>query len=141
MKRKPQISCAVTVQLISAFVFATWKVQSLFYLNPKFQASSLQPGLCRTWLENTKTGFLTTRPITEKPVAALARQRSSEGTRSYMQVIDLGDNCIQYFFHLGRYIVRYMVVNFVLRRHICGAIKHYCRLYIRRYTSPYENFE
>ena len=29
-----------TVQLISAFVFAIRKVQSLYYLNPKFQASS-----------------------------------------------------------------------------------------------------
>ena len=27
-------------KLISAFVFATWIVQFLFYLNPKFQASS-----------------------------------------------------------------------------------------------------
>ena len=42
-KTKTQISCAaVTAQLISAFVFATWihVVQYLFYLNPKFQASS-----------------------------------------------------------------------------------------------------
>ena len=39
-KTKTQISCAVTAKLISAFVFATWIVQSLFYLNPKFQASS-----------------------------------------------------------------------------------------------------
>ena len=31
---------AVTAKLISAFVFATWIVQFLFYLNPKFQASS-----------------------------------------------------------------------------------------------------
>ena len=37
----------------------------------------------------------------------------------------LGDNCIQNF-HLGRYIVRYTVGNFVLRR---------------RYTAPNENFE
>ena len=29
----------VTAQLTSAFVFATWIVRSLFYLNPKFQAS------------------------------------------------------------------------------------------------------
>ena len=29
-----------TAQLISAFVFVTWIVQSLFYLKPKFQASS-----------------------------------------------------------------------------------------------------
>ena len=35
-----QISCAVTAQLISAFVFATRIVQSLYFLNPNFQASS-----------------------------------------------------------------------------------------------------
>ena len=39
---------------------------------------------------------------------------------------ELGDNCIQNF-HLWRYIVGYTVGNF--------------RRYIRRYTSPYENFE
>ena len=39
-KTKAQISCAVTAQLISAFVFATQVVQSSFYLNPKSQASS-----------------------------------------------------------------------------------------------------
>ena len=37
-KTKTQISCAVTAQLISAFVFATRIVLSLFYLIPKFQA-------------------------------------------------------------------------------------------------------
>ena len=42
---KPQISCAVTAQQISAFVLATRIVQSLFYLNPKFQASS-----CCLWV-------------------------------------------------------------------------------------------
>ena len=31
---------AVTAKLISAFVFAPWIEQSLFYLDPKFQASS-----------------------------------------------------------------------------------------------------
>ena len=36
-KTKTEISCALIVQLISTFVFATWIVQSLFYLNPKFQ--------------------------------------------------------------------------------------------------------
>ena len=40
VKTKPQTSCAVTAQLISAFVFATQIVQSLFFLNPKFKASS-----------------------------------------------------------------------------------------------------
>ena len=39
-KRKTQISFAVTMKLIRAFVFDTRIVQSIFY-NPKFQASSL----------------------------------------------------------------------------------------------------
>ena len=39
-KPKTQISFAVTAKLISAFVFATRIVQSLYFLNPKFQASS-----------------------------------------------------------------------------------------------------
>ena len=39
-RTKTQISFAVTAKLISAFVFATRIVQFLFYLNPKFQASS-----------------------------------------------------------------------------------------------------
>ena len=39
-KTKTQISFAVTAKLISAFVFAIQIVQSLFYLNPKVQASS-----------------------------------------------------------------------------------------------------
>ena len=33
------MSLAVTAKLISAFVFATQIVQSLYFLNPKFQAS------------------------------------------------------------------------------------------------------
>ena len=39
-KTKTQISFAVTAKLISAFVFTKRIVQFLFYLNPKFQASS-----------------------------------------------------------------------------------------------------
>ena len=34
------LSCAVTAQLISAFVFTTLIVQFLFYFNSKFQGSS-----------------------------------------------------------------------------------------------------
>ena len=63
-KTKPQISCAVTALLISTFVFATSRVQSLFYLNPKFQASShllwLYSSVCQHWSETPKTGFLMT---------------------------------------------------------------------------------
>ena len=39
-KTKALISCAVTAQLISAFVFAIRIVQYLLFLNTKFQASS-----------------------------------------------------------------------------------------------------
>ena len=40
-KTKAQISFAETAKLISAFLFATRIVESLFFLNPKFQALSL----------------------------------------------------------------------------------------------------
>ena len=40
MKKKAPIRCAVTLQLISAFVFAPWIIQFLYLLNPKFQASA-----------------------------------------------------------------------------------------------------
>ena len=39
-QRLSQISFAVTAKLISAFVFATRILLSLFYLNPEFQVSS-----------------------------------------------------------------------------------------------------
>ena len=39
-KTKTQISFAMTAKLISAFVFATWIIQSLYFLNLKFQASN-----------------------------------------------------------------------------------------------------
>ena len=40
-KTKAQISFAVTAKLISAFIFAARIVQLLFYLYPKFEASSV----------------------------------------------------------------------------------------------------
>ena len=39
-KTKTQISCMVTAKLISAFVFVTQIVQSLYFQNPKVQASN-----------------------------------------------------------------------------------------------------
>ena len=39
-KTEMQISFVVTAKLISAFVLATRIVESLYFLNPKFQASS-----------------------------------------------------------------------------------------------------
>ena len=48
-ENKGAVSCAVTAQLISAFVvvffFAALIVQFLFFLNVKFQASNLMPDL------------------------------------------------------------------------------------------------
>ena len=41
-----QISFAVTAKLISAFLFATRIVQSIYFLNPKFQASCHLLWLC-----------------------------------------------------------------------------------------------
>ena len=46
VKTKAHISFAVTSKLISAFVFATQKVQSLYFLNTKFHASSCLLLLC-----------------------------------------------------------------------------------------------
>ena len=39
-RRSASRSFAVTAKLISAFVFATWIVQSLYFLSTKFQASN-----------------------------------------------------------------------------------------------------
>ena len=55
------------------------------------------------------------------------------------KAVHLGDNCIQNF-HLGRYIVGYTVENLVLRRRVSGDVKPDFRTYIRRYTSPNENW-
>ena len=60
-KTKTQISFAVTAKLISAFVFATWIVRSIFYLNPKSQASShsvaVQPGIVLDLVGNPEDRF------------------------------------------------------------------------------------
>ena len=61
-KTKAQIRCAVTVQLICTFVFATEILQSLYFLNPNFKPLAIfvvvQPDLCWFWWENLKTDFL-----------------------------------------------------------------------------------
>ena len=38
VKTHTQISCTVTAQQISTFVFTTWIVQFLFFLNPKISS-------------------------------------------------------------------------------------------------------
>ena len=49
-KQKPQISCAVTAQVIGALIFASSSVAA-------------QAGLCHSWSEIPKTGFLASRLI------------------------------------------------------------------------------
>ena len=55
-KTKMQISCAVTSQRISTFVFATWIVQSVSFLIQKPSSGASHPRLCRS--ETTDTCFL-----------------------------------------------------------------------------------
>ena len=59
---------------------------------------------------------------------------------AFSKFIKLGDNCIQNF-HLGSNTVSYTLGNLVLRSCVSGAVKRDLRPYIRRYTSPNENFE
>ena len=74
---------AVTAKLLCAFVFATRIIQFLFFLNPKFQTSSLllwlyRPdcvGLCQTWSETLKTGFLTARLRVEPAKLNISEER------------------------------------------------------------------
>ena len=61
-KTKAQISCVVSAQLISAFVFATRIVQFLLYFKPESQASSRFRRLYRpVWVRHgrkiPKSGF------------------------------------------------------------------------------------
>ena len=68
-KTKTQSSFAVIAKLISAFIFAKRIVQSLYFLNPKFQASrhllSLYSLVCSDQVGNQNVGFLTKRLISD----------------------------------------------------------------------------
>ena len=59
-KTEVQISCAVTTQLISDFVFATYMyiVQSKIPNQLQPSSAGVQPGLCQTWSETVKKDFL-----------------------------------------------------------------------------------
>ena len=56
-KTKPQINCAVTAQLISAFVFATRIAQFLFFLSFKPLSKTVHASLCKAWSETRRPGF------------------------------------------------------------------------------------
>ena len=62
-KTKTQISFAETLKLISAFVFATWIVQYLYFLNKNFKPLAISSG-CTAWFVSDLVriqivGFLT----------------------------------------------------------------------------------
>ena len=61
MKTKAQISCAVTAQLIIAFVFTTQIVHFLFFLNLIYQASSIFLRLYRAVC--VRLGRIPLRPV------------------------------------------------------------------------------
>ena len=61
-KRKAQMGCVITVQLISDCLHY---IDDKIFLLPKYETSSLesssvpvQPGLYRTWSKTLKTGFV-----------------------------------------------------------------------------------
>ena len=89
-KTKAQTSCAVTAQLISAFVFATQIVQSLYFLNPKFSSNSHLQWLyslvcvgCGPGRKPPKTGFLTTRLISQKNKRTLSCHWENKLNKQY----------------------------------------------------------
>ena len=86
-KTKKQISCAVTVQLISAFVFAIRIVQSLYYENPKFQASSQL-----LWLYSPVCVGPGRKP--HRPV--FSQQGSYESMRSIVQDFPTEPTCVRF---------------------------------------------
>ena len=133
----------VTVQLISAFVFTTQIVQSLYSLNLKFLASShllwLYSSVC------VEPGRKLRKEVFSWPKCVVFRFAAAKrnGDEYFILLIitdgiitdmpqtceaivnvgtlKLRDNCIQKFY-LGSYIVAYTVENFVLQRHVRGAV-------------------
>ena len=79
-KTKAQISFAVTVKLISAFVFATRIVLFLLCLTPKFQASS-----CFLWLYRSVCVGPVRKPHCwfSHEAAHISAEKISEATRKY----------------------------------------------------------
>ena len=72
-----------TKMQISSFVFATWIVQSLFYLNPKFKASS-----CLLWLYSP----VHVRPGRKPRIQVFSRYGSYNVETADQIVRILGDN-------------------------------------------------
>ena len=68
-KQKAQISCAVTTQLISAFVSATRLVKFPFYLYPIFQDSSFLQLVCVGPGRKTRRPVFSSRGLSCRPIS------------------------------------------------------------------------
>ena len=88
-KTKTQISFAVTAKLIIVFVFAIRIVQLLYFLNPKFQASSqllcLYSSVCvepvrkpHCWFSHEVAHLLAIELVNSREALALIQHQSSE---------------------------------------------------------------
>ena len=102
---------AVTTELISDFVFATRILQSLYFLNPKYQASShllwqyslvcVGPGQ-----RKTKTGFLTrliwnSLPQKLREITSIEQFRSQVGTWSGGYAHARSFQTVKFYVHLS----------------------------------------
>ena len=116
-KIKAQISFAVTRQLISACVFATKVVQTLFFLSPKFQAFT--HSLC---LNN---------PVSAKLVGDHEDRFSRDAAHkvSYRQILLLsfvfGQTGLgkQYFFFLIQFNVPFKIISLIETSQSIGGAK------------------
>ena len=81
-KTKTQISFAVTAKLISAFVFASWKVQYLYFLNTKFQLWLYSPVCVRPGRKPRRPVF-SQRGSNEKLQTFLIKQLKLSTIRPY----------------------------------------------------------
>ena len=94
-KTKTQISLAVTAKLISAFVFATWIVQYLYFLNTKFPASShlqwLYSLVCVRPGQNLNCWFFSrtgSNIITENWLVSLGGNEDQDHSQQYLNMIE-----------------------------------------------------
>ena len=98
MRKQRRRPALLTAQLISAFVFATQIVQSLFYINPKLQATSqllwwyrlvcFWPGLKHKLLVFSCEGsFKINMKTKETSSCMLLKQSKQSGQRKYKQAL------------------------------------------------------
>ena len=108
-KPKAQISCSVTAQLISAFVFATLIVQSrLFFLQLKFQAFSHL-----LWLYNpvcVRPGRKPRRPVFSQRGSIMMFVMAVDGVTSFLHFNNNNNNNNNVFIFRGLHIKQNILI-------------------------------